>query len=241
MPPALDTLLTFLRTPLTSADAVLARFATLPGAIARGTTPRRFVLVPGTRSDRVLLVAHADTVWDDPDAGHHVPTELDIEDGVIRATTGGLGADDRAGCAILWLLRHLGHSLLVTDGEERGRLGAQQLMADPALAELVNTHHFAVQFDRRGRRDFKCYDVGTDEFRAYVAGQTGYTEPDRRSFTDICTLCGVIPGVNLSVGYSNEHTDEEKLVVRHWRHTLALARRWLGPAPLPRFAGPRAG
>ena len=32
----------------------------------------------------------------------------------------GIGADDRAGCAILWLLKDSGHSLLVTNGEEIG-------------------------------------------------------------------------------------------------------------------------
>jgi hypothetical protein len=35
-----------------------------------------------------------------------------------------LGADDRAGLAILWLLRDLGHSLMVTDLEEHGRMGS---------------------------------------------------------------------------------------------------------------------
>ena len=29
--------------------------------------------------------------------------------------------------------------------------------------EINHDHQFVIQFDRRNGRDFKCYDVGTDE------------------------------------------------------------------------------
>jgi len=234
-----DGLKSFLSCPLKSGDGIFDRFAVLEGAVLRGRRPQRFLYLPGSRPDRVLLAAHADTWWDDPESAGG-PNRFSEEDGVIRAAKGapGLGADDRAGCAMLWALKDLGHSLLITDGEERGRLGSRFLMEDPAnrdiAEEINNTHGFAVQFDRRNARDFKCYDVGTDEFRAYVAKMTGYTEPDRSSYTDITTICRRIPGANLSIGYYQEHTVDEYLVLEEWRNTLEMAREWLSK-PLPRF------
>ena len=51
--------------PISSADEVLYKFKNLPRAISRFDGDKRnFVYIPGTREDRVLLVAHADTVWD---------------------------------------------------------------------------------------------------------------------------------------------------------------------------------
>ena len=218
-------------------DGVLDRFAALSArAVDRGTGDERFVYIPGARTDRVLLAAHADTRFDHLPA---FPPPLQVADGIVRSADPamGCGADDRAGCAILWALRDLGHSLLVTSCEEYGQKASHWLMEhNPDLAAEINdAHGFAVAFDRRNAADFKCYDVGTDAFRAYVAAMTGYTEPDRGSVTDIRVLCRDIPGANLSVGYHNEHTPAEYLDLAAWRHTLAVAREWLAPSGLPRF------
>jgi hypothetical protein len=230
--------------PLETSRYVINLFRSVKGAVHRGDRSNQFVYIPGIRPDRALLVAHADTVWDSPSA---TPRQnVFVNDGDIYRSAGlvprrGLGADDRAGCAILWALNNLGHSLLITDGEERGRLGSRFLMEDPSnrdIAEEINEgHSFAVQFDRRNAADFKCYDVGTDEFRSYVAKMTGYTEPDRSTYTDITTICRRIPGVNLSIGYYQEHTLDEYLVTREWQHTVDVAREWLSQ-PLPTFLLP---
>jgi hypothetical protein len=121
-----------------------------------------------------------------------------------------------------WLLKDLGHSRLVTNGEEKGQLGSAWLMSsNEDIANEVNyDHQFVIQLDRDNGWDFKCYDVGTDKFRAYVADKTGYTEPDRRSTTDIRTLCREIAGVNLCIGYHHEHGNQEYSNVAEWEHTL---------------------
>ena len=141
---------------------------------------------------------------------------------------------------MLWLLKDLGHSLLVTNGEEHGQTGSSWLMDDNKdIAEEINhDHQFVIQLDRRNGRDFKCYDVGTDEFRSYVAQKTGYTEPDRRSNTDIKILCREIAGVNLSVGYHNEHHENEYLNIAEWENTLNVVKEWLSEPNLERFALP---
>jgi hypothetical protein len=232
----------FLSIPLWDSTAVLARFADLPGSIVRGSGPESFVYIPGQRENRILLVAHADTCWD---ASHGYkgswPAPV-MENGWIlpTGTAPGLGADDRAGGAILWQLRNSGHSLLVVNGEEDGCRGSNWLMqSNQDIADEINhEHQFMIELDRRNGRDFKCYGVGTDKFRKYVEKATGYSEPDPYSFTDICVLCRGICGVNLSVGYKHEHGWFERLCINEWQHTLNLCRGWLAAADLPRFALP---
>ena len=215
------------------AAAVLDKFAALPEAVRKsGGDGEGFVYVPATRKNAVLLVAHADVVGDE-----NAEVVLAETERVIFNRKGILGADDRAGCAMLYLLRDLGHGLLVTDGEERGGLGTAFLAtAFPELYDELNRRYdFMIQIDRRNGSDFKCYNVGTDEFRAYVAEKTGFAEPDRWSFTDIVGLCRDVCGVNLSCGYHDEHTEREYLVKAEWSNTLTLLRRWLAEADLPAF------
>jgi hypothetical protein len=150
---------------------------------------------------------------------------------------GGLGADDRAGCALLWLLRESGHSLLLTDGEEKGRLGAKWLMEENSdLADEINRNHqFMVEFDRGNENDFKCYGVGTPDFREYIENTLQCREPDRTSYTDIVTLCRDITGVNLSLGYYNWHRTDETIVPAKWKAALDKYRQWLCREDLPKF------
>jgi hypothetical protein len=234
----IDILLEFLCIDLAASDGVFERFSDIPDAIVRGSGMDKFLYVRGSRPDRVLLVAHADTYWDNSyGQNHNAPKELSIDNGIIRNLNGGLGADDRAGCAILWLLKDLGHSILITNGEEGGLVGSRWLRNEnPDIFDEINsTHQFAVQFDRRNSSDYKCYSVGTAAFRDYIGKMTGYSEPDRKSSTDIVILSDRIAGVNLSIGYRKEHTEMEHLVMDDWQHTLDICRSWLSENDLPRF------
>jgi len=235
----LETLMEFLSFPIDSTTEIFKKFKELPGAKVNGAGKDKFCYIPGHREDKVILVAHADTVWN---AGYSRKVKkdthgyLEVKGGRVVSThpTAGLGADDRAGLAILWLMRHSGHSLLILDGEEIGCHGAKAAFAAIG-AELNDNHQFAVEFDRMGSSDFKCYNVGSDEFRTYVAEQTGYTEPNRTSYSDICHVCETICGVNLSVGYYHEHTKNEYLVISEWLNTYHIARSWLSAHGLPKF------
>ena len=120
---ALDILRWFLNLPHRS-GAVHDIFANLPRAV-RETAPcgLGFVYIPASRPSPVLLVAHADVVGD----AEHLP-KLREDDSTISNPGHILGADDRAGCAIAWAMRNLGHGILITDGEETGCLGAEDIM-----------------------------------------------------------------------------------------------------------------
>lgn len=229
---ATEALLHFLSYPLGTPMGVMAEFAALPRALSDlREAGERFVYVRGTREDRVLLVAHADTVWDgDGEAAQSVY----LEDGVVRGRCEacGIGADDRAGCAILWLLRESGHSLLVLDGEEYGSLAARHLRdAHPDLFDELNAHAYAVEVDRREDKNYKTYHLPVSrEFYRMIEAKTGYRSAGNRSSTDITVLCRDICGVNLSIGYYDEHTEEERLVLSEWYRTLSLLEEMLrGP------------
>ena len=140
-----ELLMTMLSLDLTDSAPVLYLFSELPGAVPHlDGGKNNFVYVPGNREDRVVLVAHADTVWDSfyfktgylsdiySDSNNIKKDHLPVwNDGKIRQggwESYGLGSVDRAGCAMLYLLQNSGHSLLITDGEEHGQIGAHYLM-----------------------------------------------------------------------------------------------------------------
>ena len=218
----------FLNCELGYPDEVFDKFLMLEGAKCyKHYDVTDTVYVPGKRKNRVLLVAHADTVFRVP--GKH-KVVLDDDDTYKRGSMDyGLGADDRAGCAILWLLKASGHSLLVTNDEEIGSLGAANIRDNhKELFEELNGHQYILEFDRRHARDYKVYNIPvTDDFKSFIEDSTGYTEADKYSSTDITRLCGKICGANLSVGYYNEHYEDEYLVFSEWMNTLDVAREML--------------
>lgn len=235
----LDVLYEFLSYPLNDESAIMSRFASLPGAVHRKGENQweEFVFVKGSRADAATLVAHADTVFD---IGLH---DFETTDNIIRSTTfgTGLGADDRAGLAILWLLRDSGHNLLITNGEERGQIGAHYLMDScPDIVEAINASSFLIQFDRRNRDDYKFYDLPVSlKFKEYIKEKTKYKDAGSGSSTDIATLCnpdfgGCVCGVNLSIGYRYEHTEDETLNINDWFSTYNKAKAMLSK-PLNRY------
>lgn len=228
----------FLNLPLENAEPVMQIFRELEGAkyypVSGQGAMDSFTYIPGTRKDRVLLVAHADTFFDIPGISH----SLELEEGSYFSgnSEAGIGADDRAGCAILWLLRNMGHSLLITDGEEYGAVAAGRIATEfPDIYDELNSHCYMLEFDRRHGDDYKCYNIPvTSEFVNFIESETGYHDAGKSSSTDIVKLCRDICGVNLSVGYYYEHTPDECLVFSEWQHTLEIARKMLTP-PQKRF------
>lgn len=216
----------FINYPINSGEDLLDRFSTLDRAVRRGSGIEQFVYVPGTLSSKVLLVAHADTYWDKEweDRGHDI-TKSKYGTGI------GIGADNRAGCAILWLLKDSGHSLLITNGEEHGLLGASFLAnQNPDILKNINSEHlFMIEFDMLEGNSLKTYEPVQFGFEKYVTKTTGYevSEKYRRSKTDITPLCKNICGVNLSAGVYGAHTSDEYVNENEWLHTLQLTRNWL--------------
>ncbi len=228
-----ETLELFLNKPVTSSRSVMWEFSQLDGAIT--CIPRRsggFVYVPGNRNDRVLLVARADTVWDKMFNYYSFRKQRPVyKNGRYVNSTGetGIGVNNRAGCAILYLLKDLGHSLLVLDSQEFGfRLGSYTLRSRYyKLFSEMNRHRYALEFDLKGSGNLKYYDLPvTDSFKGYIADNTGFNEIQSAGHfsTDICELCESMCGVNVSAGYYNENTPRERLDYGQWLNTVTKFR-----------------
>jgi hypothetical protein len=256
----LEVLKKFLEMPLETTDDVFKEFLDLN---IKGTVHEKgkghfheFLYIPGSRPDRVLLVAHADTYWSWQKVqgewvrftGESTSKDIDYQDlDHIVNRRGGLGADDRAGCAILWLLLReegFGHSILIANGEEHGQRGSNWLFGSfPVLFQELNGHQFILQLDRHGCGSFVHYEKATKGFEDLVKVKTGFkVETGTRS--DISVLCDSVCGVNLCIGYHDEHcpgspnckaTSKEYLVVSEWAETLQVCRKWLHESDLPRF------
>ncbi len=245
----IQTLFSFIDFPMSNTDDVIEKFKTLNGAIFRegGNPKERFVYVEGTRPDKVLLVAHADTIFDYYHiGGYNVDsTHQPIFDGELLKSTGlhSIGSDDRCGVAMCWLLKDSGHSILIVDGEEPGDLGSvlgSQFIRNKNK-DIYNTlndnHKFMVQFDRMGFGQYKTYDVGTVEFDKYIEQTLGLYKPNNLYYTDICILSrpdGVC-GVNLSVGYYGEHTEGEYTNIQEWYESFKKYEQWLLGSTFERF------
>lgn len=157
----------------------------------------------------VALVAHMDTVF------YNQPTDVyyDQRKGIMWSPDG-LGADDRAGIfAILQIIAD-GYrpSIILTTDEEKGGLGAQKLAKKACPIEFLR---YMIQLDRKGSNDCVFYECNNGQFIKYVE-QFGFAEA-AGSFSDISFLMPAwkICGVNLSIGYRDEHTIAETLNV-HW-------------------------
>lgn len=178
----------------------------------------------------IALVAHLDTVFPKP------PQDIfyDRVKNVIWSPDG-LGADDRAGVfAIIQILRRglRPHVILTTD-EEMGAVGATTLaMSGPCpLADV----RYLIQLDRRGANDCVFYDCDNKDFTDYIE-QFGFAEAIG-SFSDISMICPAwkIAGVNLSIGYRDEHSISEVLFVGQMFNTIEKVIKMLQEEDIPSF------
>lgn len=165
----------------------------------------------------IALAAHMDTVWE-TSTGHEV--FYDSRKNIMVNLRGG-GYDDKVGIFMILKILEQGyrpHVIFCTD-EESGSLGAEQLIEDFPKCPF-NDCRFIIMLDRRGFVDCVFYDCDNPDFVNYIE-KFGFKEA-YGSFTDICTLCPAwgMAGVNLSVGYQDEHSANERLFVGAMFNTL---------------------
>lgn len=177
----------------------------------------------------IALVAHMDTVFKTPVSDLY----YDQRKGVLWSPDG-LGADDRAGIfAILKILQEgLKPSVIFTTDEEMGGVGAA------ALAEKecpIPGLKYMIQLDRRGSNDCVFYDCYCPEFVDYVES-FGFCEK-WGSFSDISFLMPEwqVCGVNLSVGYEDEHSYTEILNINPLFDTIKKVKKMLQEKEIPDF------
>lgn len=171
------------------------------------------------------LVAHMDTVFPNP------PSELyyDQRKNVMWASTGA-GFDDRAGVYAIIRLLSKGYkpTVILTTDEERGALGAEKLVN--TYVDVPTELKYIIQLDRCGSNDCVFYDCANSEFEKYVES-FGF-KTNWGTFSDISVICPAwkVAGVNLSIGYENEHSTSEHLFVYNMLATIAKVEQMLKDA-----------
>lgn len=177
----------------------------------------------------IALTAHMDTVFDKPVKDMFYDTRKNV-----IWSPEGLGADDRAGVyAIIQILRSgLKPHIILTTDEEKGCLGAGELAKLPCPFKDLK---YIIELDRRGTNDCVFYDCENPEFVNYVE-RFGFTEA-YGSFSDICEFCPTwgVAGVNLSIGYKDEHSYQELLFVSPMFATIDKVKRMLQEKEIPAF------
>lgn len=177
----------------------------------------------------VLLSAHMDSV-----NNLHPKRKVVEKKGVIKATKGILGADDRAGIAtILAVLRNIERTdfqgtlqLAFPREEEIGCVGSSKINKD-----WIKKADLAIVIDRRGNKDIVVGTFGQAFCSNAVA--SFFTEcssvldadwaPCEGGISDACSYSEIgVNSVNLSVGYMNEHTEDEFVVIKDVMKTVNL-------------------
>lgn len=163
----------------------------------------------------VALVAHLDTVFSTPPENVFYDRTKNV-----MWSPDGLGADDRAGVySIIQIVKKgLKPTIIFTMEEETGAIGARNLVANfpKAPVELK----YIIELDRRGSVDCVFYECDNPEFETYIENFGFVTAFG--SFSDISVICPAwkVAGVNLSIGYEDEHTYGELLYIGHMLATI---------------------
>ena len=194
-----------------------------------------FILVRGQAP--VLLVAHLDTVHDEP-----VRDICLSADRNILMSPQGIGGDDR--CGVFALVKIFQSAqvkpwLLFTCDEEIGGLGAKAFCLAHRQKQLPNElddFKFIIEIDRKGSRDAVFYNCDNHDFETYITGK-GF-KIAQGSFSDISLIAPElgIAAVNLSSGYHHAHTLHEYINRDELNATIDRVIDIIGDASkLPRF------
>ncbi len=168
----------------------------------------------------VLLVAHIDTVFEEP------PKRLfySKKEDKIFSPSGGIGGDDRCGVyVIMQLLEKYRPHVLFTEDEEIGCIGAEKTVKKLAKPNVK----YIIEFDRRGSDDCVFYDCGNDEFIDYIESFGFVTDIGTCSDISVLGSAWDIASVNLSSGYYNEHTEKEYIIFNELQKTINRAKSML--------------
>jgi hypothetical protein len=125
-------------------------------------------------------------------------------------------------------------SIILTTGEEEGGVGACAICEKYPECPIPGLKYM-IQLDRHGTNDCVFYDCYCPEFVDYVES-FGFCER-WGSFTDISFLMPEwqIVGVNLSVGYEDEHSKQEILCINPLFDTIKKVKKMLTETDIPDF------
>lgn len=180
----------------------------------------------------IALCAHLDTVWEDyKGQGKHMYYDKYKE---CMWCPEGAGFDDKVGIFLVIKIVSSGLKphIILSCNEEIGCLGASEVAKMECPFKCLK---YCIELDRMGTNDCVFYSCDNPEFVNYV--ETFGFKKNWGSFSDISRICPAwgVAGVNLSVGYLEEHSTNERLYVKAMLRTLSRVKRMLTQEDIPFF------
>jgi hypothetical protein len=176
------------------------------------------------------LIAHLDTVFSQPPRYIYEDTMQQV-----MWSPDGLGADDRAGVAAIITLIELDlrPSIIFTMEEETTAVGANAIVTD--FPQPPANFKCLIELDRQGYNDCVFYNCDNRKFVDYICNFDFVEEYG--TFTDISIIAPAwgIAAVNLSIGYLEEHSRTERLLLNSAAHTIAKVEAILKDESMPYF------
>ncbi len=163
-------------------------------------------------NSNICLVAHCDTV----ERAKNVKLNIVQTDDTYHCNgKSALGADDRAGVyAIANIYNKIINKphIILTFEEEIGGRGIKQFIQDHD--QMPFNVDFFIELDRRGNNDYIDYSGRLPKEIAIWVESFGW-EYNFGTYSDVADLTRAydIPHMNLSIGYYNQHTNREYVVI----------------------------
>ena len=171
-----------------------------------------------------LITAHFDTI--NGNIGIE-PKHLKIDKDILSLEKNSpyycLGADDRAGLAIIYKLMEKcpnDYHFVLFGQEETGGVGSSTFVDVEYLLDLNLDVSLNIGIDRRGTYHFVDYGYKNSEISNFL-NMFGF-DKERGSFSDISTLAEVngMACVNFATGYNLEHTKNETMDCNYAKELL---------------------
>lgn len=186
-------------------------------------------IVGSGKGATIILSAHMDSV-----SGLDKNRKVVERNGVFHSTKGILGADDRAGIAIiLSVIRNIEKTgfegkikVAFSREEEIGCVGSSKIDK-----EWIKGSDLAIVVDRRGNKDIVVGNYSqafcSTEVGKFLEECSAMQDMDWKAceggISDACTFADQgVHSVNLSAGYENEHTSKEFVVFKDMQKTVNL-------------------
>ena len=173
-------------------------------------------------NSKVMFTSHIDTASRDKSKVNLRKLIENNEEFVITDGTTILGADDKAGVAVMMYMMH--HNIpgiyYIFIGEERGGIGSHAVARDFESFPFLKDVDKCISFDRRNYHSVITSQLGqtccSESFGVALVNELNAAGLDMKLdntgvYTDSASFIDIIPEcTNISVGYFNEHTGNEK-------------------------------
>jgi len=160
-------------------------------------------------ANRPVFIAHLDVV-----SVCKMSKQLKFKHGKMYRDNSGLGADDRAGISLI-MNHHEKINFIFTRDEEIGRKGAMSLALNEDFQAAFKKVTAIVQLDCTGHKVVRgaLHGYCQEDLMTDIKKVIPDVKDSHGSFSDLDSFIDKKPGVNLSVGYYNQHTTNEFLVL----------------------------